>query len=855
MSIIVSGLLGSFLVTMGYGAEPSVCAYAFIELDIENNVLPTNKYIPLTGVHAVEEEIEGWQWDRRLLSHNRNARTRYDTYLGGHSIGLKDGTQQTDWQSGSISGTKYNGIVRFKDGEFRTWTPQVGTGAYSIYHDSRPLFSDYSTSQNFDINNNANGVNVLTMNSESVHSTAHVALYERDSLLRIFKKYDFKYVSAFTGEISGVARLATVDGGGSIIYANLAGRKQEFLISGDDVILNGDWSIEVGNLVLSPTILTLGSIPECAVDLLECKGEGTASGRRIYTDLFPLQPLSVSVFVDDGAATLSQYTETTSLDFSLPTDTHFSVDSDLGIITMGGFQAPDLVLKTALVVTDDEVICYEADDTFAQYPEQGVIVVGTEEILYLEKRRNSVADLIRGYNATVAVVASPGDTVADRRHGLGTADTVYLAYTAVPRIDYEVTNYALRSANKGPWLDIRPGANVDTNNILQILSAEIDLAEIVLTTDSELIGGNLYGPVFYGTDVSRLTATGYDSRGNPVDNVTLSIEIVSGAGALNGGLSVFTDVSNTRGEIYAFYNSPYNKDSIETLVSSVSYSGGDTIFDVGPNLNTSLVEDIWVFQVLKHDKTLGTVGLERVIEDVAVEVPPIGLSSIRIDGLVGEEYQNGFAYFVGTDSVRYFRRIKGIFPDVDGSGRPVSRLYLEENTSIALATGQPVFLFEADATEFNSAALNGVRNILYEFNNAVTHPITGALGAWSPVHPDSISGSTLTFTGRTLATPDSGDDTENLAAYVVIAPTEVSVQAYGTDPITGRVIRSNTIRLTLQLPNFLIGVDTSGALPIPYGWTLVTESFNTGAGVGGANFLTVNPAASGINQFTITGQI
>jgi hypothetical protein len=809
----------------------------------------------LTGVHAVEEEIEGWQWDRRILSHSKNARSRYDTFLGGHAFGLKDGTKQTDWQSGAISGLKYDGIVRFKTGEFKTWTPQVGVGAYSIFHDSRPLFSDYSTSQNFDKNNNANGVNVITMNTESVRSTVHVALYERDSLLRIFKKYDFKYVDKFTGEMSGNTRLDTVDGGGNILYPNLAGRKKEYLISGDDVILNGSWSIDVGNLTLSSTIPTLDAIPECAVDFLESKGAGTGKGRRVYTNLFPLQPLSVSLFVNDAGATLTQYTEVINLDFSLPTDAHFSVDSDLGIINMGGFQAPDLTLKNDLSLTDDEVVCYVDDATFAQYPDQGVIVIGTEEILYLEKRRNSFIDLIRGYNSTTAVAVSPGAIVSDRQHGLGTSDNIYIAYTAVPRIDYEVTSYALRSANKGPWLDIRPGANVDTNNVLQILSAEIDLASITLSTGSPLIGGNIYGPIFYGTDVSRLTATGYDSRGNPVDNIPLSIEILSGAGALNGGLSTFTDLSNTRGETYAFYNSPYDKDSIETLVGSVTHDGADTVFSVGPNVDSTSLDEVWVFQVLKHDKVLGTVGLEQTIEDVAVEVPPIGLSSIRINGLVGEEYRDGYAYFIGTDSVRYFRRIKGIMPDVDASARPVSRIYLEENTSSALALNQQVFLFEADAVEFNSAALNGVRNIMYEWSTAATHPITGVAGAWSPLHPDSANGTDLTFLGRNLTIPDSGDDTENLAAYVVVAPTTIVLQAYGTDPITGRVIRSNTIRLRLQLPNFLIGVDTTGALPIPYGWTLVTEAFNIGAGIGGANFLTINPAASGINQLTITGQI
>ena len=97
--------------------------------------------------------------------------------------------------------------------------------------------------------------------------------------------------------------------------------------------------------------------------------------------------------------------------------------------------------------------------------------------------------------------------------------------------------------------------------------------------------------------------------------------------------------------------------------------------------------------------------------------------------------------------------------------------------------------------------------------------------------------------------------TATWGAYVVIAPGETRFNAHGRDPYTGRLITSNDIRLRLQLPNTLTGVDASGALPIPYGWTLVTEEFNIGAGLDGANFITINPAASGINQFSLRGAI
>ena len=35
----------------------------------------------------------------------------------------------------------------------------------------------------------------------------------------------------------------------------------------------------------------------------------------------------------------------------------------------------------------------------------------------------------------------------------------------------------------------------------------------------------------------------------------------------------------------------------------------------------------------------------------------------------------------------------------------------------------------------------------------------------------------------------------------------------------------------------------------------ITDEFNVGSGLGGSNFITINPNASGINQFTLRGSI
>ena len=857
MSILARGLLDLFIVTQGYGSffegDSNV---GTLSLSVENVVSPTDKYVPLTGLHSTEKDITGWIFDRRRVEDWDSVRTRYNSFLGGHTSGLRDGTVSDHWQSGITSSIDYFDLANYRIGDFRTWTPRVVTGSYALHWDERNLYSDYSYSENVDINQNVGGLNVVTLRDDALHHTIQAAIWERRDNFQIFKAKEYVYVDEFTGEIDTVTdtRKATEDSEGNFLVDNFSSRKREFTIRSEKAWFNADHQINVG--YTNPALSLAQTLSTALVDLWEDKGEGRGSGRDLFTKYFPVQVDSVRV-ISESNSSANEWTEVETLNFSEPTDRHYVVDYDLGIITVGGYQAPDLVVREDVLADDVEIPVFIDDEAMEQYPEQGVITIGTEEILYYSKTRNAFIDCVRGYNSTTSLPQSQGAIVKDRQHGLGSTDTFYVSYLAVPRVDYEVTDYNKRSANKASWLDVRPARNATTTNVLQILSSQLNLAEIVLETDSPLIGGNIHGPVFYGTDISRLTARGLDAAGNPVDGIPLTIEILAGVGALNGAGTSYRSISNTLGEIYAFYNAPYTSSTIESIVSQTTHDGADTLMTV-PNLQTSVdLEDVWVYQILKHDKTLGSVGLKREVtaEDLTVSIPH-GNSSLTIDGLVNkEDYTGGWLYITGTDGVRRYRRILTMWEDTDGSGRPVSVVGLSSVMPAGTSVGQPVWLFKSDEKEWNPVIKNGSRVILYEFSTSALHPITGVTGAFAPIHPDSISGNTLRFNGRNLPIPDANDVENNVGAYSVIAPSEVSLQAYGIDPASGRIVRSNTIRLELNLPNFLTGVDSSGVLPIPYGWTLVTEESNIGAGLGGANFITVNPNADGINQFSLTGII
>jgi hypothetical protein len=530
------------------------------------------------------------------------------------------------------------------------------------------------------------------------------------------------------------------------------------------------------------------------------------------------------------------------------------LNNDLGVIQTGGYSAPDLVLKAAISDVATELTVY-VDEALASYPPTGIITLGTEIILYGGKSSTGFIDLTRGYDGSTAAVHIAGVSIEDLQHGASAVGTVYIRYTAVPRVEYEVTNSISRSANSYPWLKLEPTVFADTNQIVQITPTDLNLSSIVLSTDRELIGGNLYGPVYYGTDTARLVATGYDYAENPVAGVELNIRKLSGPGYIGNRQTEIGGVSNSSGRFSGFFNAPITNDDLFVEVLSVVHNAGDTEMTLGNIPTGTVIGDVWVYQILKHDPLTGTVGVTVEPDSSDSAVAPYGNGWVRVHTPYSEKYVGGTIIWTDNAGVQYTATILRA-SEVTGGATPLTQFHVDYHvlgpSTITTGTAR---LFVPGAISWDPIAKNGVGVILYEWSTDVNHPITEPLtaGAWTPLRPDSIVGNKLIFTGRTLAVPAPFDSSSNLGGYKVIVPSESKFEAYGRDPFSGRMIVSNKLRLQLQLPAYLTGVDTTGVLPIPRGFTLVTQDYNVGAGVGGANFLTINPAATGIAQFSFTG--
>jgi hypothetical protein len=822
---------------------------SLVELPVECFVKETDSYQPLTGVFATEESIPGWRWDRRILPSETKVDTRYNTFLGGHSAGLRDGTKLSDWQSGTLSGCGYEQILLQQKNDSLQWVPQVSTGEYAVRWDKRPLFSDQSVSFNLSTDVTMDDRYIAQLQSEEYQTaltgSLFVAIWRRLEDFSIMTAIPFQYVDEFTPLPEYTT---TVDDDGSVIWAQVSDVHNEYLVDEDRLVLfNNLKTIEVA---------TGDRYEDYIVDSWESKGPGSADGRTLFANYFPFDFNSLRVASVDSFGNHILWEEVSSFRNSSATDYHYTANYDLGTIEMGGFQAPNLKLKTAINAFADEIEVFVEPDIFDDYLDQGVLRIGSEKIFYAEKTYTGFRNLTRGYDFTSAAAHLVGANVRDTQHGAGTTDELYISYRAVPRVDVESSLHTRRTANKTGWLNIVSSANAETNNILQILSANINLAELVLEIDRPILGGNIYGPVYYGTDTARLTARGLDANGNPVEDVDITVEIMSGVGYLDGTSEEVTKSSNSLGETYTAFHAPYSDAEVAYRVSSVSHDAGDTLMSVSGLPRGVSVEDIWVFQVLKRDPFRGTVGKPSTVLSSGASSAPNGDSYLILDGRIDDNLRGGKIYVLTTTGVKRSHVIvySEVYTDLV-TGHVNTKLYVGGPLVPAYNDGQPCWVLTEEDIEWDPIAKRGQRVVVYEWSASAAHPLTGDPGAYTPVHPNSISAGVLRFTGREFPLPDANDDEVELGAYVIIAPGETRIRAVAQDPFTNQTVTSNQLRVRISLPQYLLGVDSSGALPVPYGFKFATEEFNVGAGIGGANFLTINPKASGINQFSITGLI
>jgi hypothetical protein len=786
-----------------------------------------------TDLSSLTLDHSGFLWDRRRLEDSLDIKTKYETTFGAEESGIRDGIHFDWFSSGVTAGCKYKQLTNKYVGDYKTWTPVVERGIYNTSYHLKPLFSDYSYTSKFatDILEEDSMYHVL--HNDVVYSTIRVAIYKRDKNL-INPFWVFSQVEEFDGDIVDGERTTR---GLSGWETNGNQRKKQFKVVDNKVYLNGSHYVDrqINSSALPDTY------PQFVTEYL---GQSTGQGTVLFTQFLPVQPDSVRLWVKFG----DQYTELEEieiLDYQTAQVQGYQFDHDLGQFILTGYQAPPAYLTQDLLITDTTVHMKTENLYLDNYPKRGVIQVGTERILYTDRTRTELVDCIRGYDNTSPGTYSSGYPISHVKQGADVVGHLYVEYKAVPRIDYEITNHDLRTANRVGWLDIRPIKNVNTNSLLQIYPGQQNIDHIDLSTTAPLLGGDLYGPIYLGTNTAQLTATVYDSFGLPVDDQFVTIRLLEGAGYLNGIESAYKGLTNSNGQIFADYSIPYESRFVESYPIEISHSGADTLMTLRQIDGQLTPEDVWIFQILKHDKLIGSVGLELSVTDEGSASLPYGQYFYTVDGYLDDSYLGGLVR-TEISNVIEWREIVWLEQIFDTTNK--TKVYVDAGGAVGPTS---IKVFKKDEIIWNPVLLNGVRRILYTYDPSAKHPLTGLLGAYFPVHPDEIDGNVLIFNNKLLPLPDSTDDTNNLGGYVVVTGHEALARAETTDPLTGWLKTSNSLRFSVRIPSFLVGVSNEDGIYVPHGFKLISESFNQGSGLGLPNFITINPAASGINQLNI----
>lgn len=882
-------------------------------LNIKSYVHEEEKIKPITGIYSKDFDLSGCLTEKDFFIDDNNIKMQYNTFVGGQAYNIFEGTEKKDWQSIVREGIDFQKIEKVKSENVKSWTPIYSRGAYSIYWNLINFYSSYHYSGILKENS---GEMEIALDENCSKSSIEVAIWTRDSNFvkhpyKIYKYEAIERVIDFEGpfavktnsgwhfplftkkekvlKMDGVSedsinRFSSTTLNNKTFYykpgslfENQANNKKNLPVYGiegiekdvrvptyrieEDVVkANGNHNVKVG---------VAERDPESISKYWEEKGKGNSNGRLVFTKYFPIERGSFSLVGMSSSNDMKEFEEVESISEYDNSKYIYSIDYDLGIIQIGGVQEPELILKEDVSALDTQIVILNTEE-MKTYPKTGILKIGTELIFYNEKNYNSFLQCRRGYNGTAPKSYIRGEVFKSIQNGksLDASNKIYCKYKAVPKIRYEVSDMQERFGNKYGFLNLKPIYNVRDNGIIQISSIDKHVSEIELDIDADLISGNIYGPLFYGTDFRQFTARALDSLGNPVQDVEITIKFSSGPGYLGYSLREYTGVSNSEGEIYTLYGVPYDWNSISKRITEVIRNGQSTEM-VAERLPGSVPpEEIQIYQIMKHDPILGTNGNKMSPwlsyagdPNWGNAHPNYGKAWVKV--LAGKEdfvsnYEGGqISVFLEGPNQEILRFDKKIIQSIEmkdelninGSANPnrgntigVS-FVLEHNIPAQYSTWtlKEVIVFEREAVRFSAVNMNGCRRVVYEWKSDAVHPITGASGAYFPLRPDRIVGDRLFFDEKVLPIPDLYGADSNVGGYLAVCSDIAEFYAECVDPTSGNIIKSNRIKVRIDIPPYLNGVSSDNGLSIPYGFKIAEEGFVDASGIGGATFLTINP--------------
>lgn len=873
-------------------------------LFVTNYVHQEEKTLPITGVHSPDFSLSGWICDRDFVLNERNSYSMFETFIGGQKHSLQDGTLKSDWNSIVLDGLKYLSFETFYIINDASWTPVYNRGVYSIYWNKLNLYSSFHYSG---IMKEDEEKFYLELKKDCVLSSIEVAIWARDKNFVKYPYYSYQYASEtpeipFEGPFAAKGTYGTSYGYHYPLFTNKelllkqssfdetnSGKRykevmldeipdvifympeqdsnigktnntRNYAIYGKEgkgkLVRSSFYKIENNQIVTNGKkrnkIGTIEKDKESIEKFWENKSKSNPNGRALFSQFFPIKENSFKLVALSSSGNLITLEEVENINVEDDSRFIYQIDYDLGIIEIGGQDHSELLIRDRVEKESKEIFISEMKN-LKKYPDSGILKIGSELVFYESKTGSSFFNCTRGYKGTVVESYEPGTKLKHIKNGksIGSNYVLYCSYETSPKVRYEVSDKTYRYANKyRGFLDLKPINNIRENGIIQISSIDKHVSELELSIDADLIYGNIYGPIYYGTDYRRVLAKAKDSLGNPVDDIEITIKIKNGPGFLNYSLREYVSLSNVDGEVYSLYGVPYDWESISKRALSFNQADGVTEIGIEEIPKNLPAENIQLYQILKHDPILGTQG-KKVLSlnpnGWGIMDTTYGKSYIDIsieDADIVSQFEGGRAFIKLKNGPNEYTLERNIAQSirVDYGINGAWRFLLNESIP-SLYYGysfEYAILFEKEAENFSTVNLNGCRRVLYEWREDILNPATRELGAFYPVRPDAVSQTKLTF-NKLLPLPKPNDINCNIGGYLIVCSDIAEFYAECVDPITGNIIRSNSLKMRIDIPAYLNGVSYKTGLPIPYGFKLIKDEFKDSSGIGGATFLTVNP--------------
>lgn len=756
-----------------------------IEINLEAIVTTEEDFYPLTGEYA---GIKGWVWNKTIPQNYNSRYERIENSTGGYSYNLEEGSIETDWQGSILTGMELSSVKTHLVGATReTWVPEIEKGSYSIFNFESALLGSGQLSKILETDS-------IVLEEDLLENSVKITLFKRDNLYNNIPFY--RYVNTDLG------------------LENLSFKTDNNIITVNEVK-----TIFVGSERIDK-------------DTIEChyenKGFGNDAREIIYSKYFPIT--NVKVVTVDNRGNVEVFTEVETFRGEEAASKIYKVDKECGRVIF-----PRKVTDKVFYLKKDLGDTLEFFEPLKDFPEEGKLVFNGTEFLYKAKSKYKVflEDVERAASLDEGAslkLAQEGSFLEEK--------TIYLSYLATPRVDYEVKETTFSSN-----INLKPYSTITSNGILQLGVDEKNLKKIQLYSDKRRIVDNIFGEIFFGTDSSRLTAELTNGNGRPVEDI--AVEFYTVEGTFGNGAKKEIDVSNLEGKAFTFYKHDYEEATIGTILNprQINLNSYFEIDDLSPGLT---IDDITLFQVLKVDPFKGSLGYKVNIDSFSIEDEELLLTISDDYILENEEYNSmyepkyGLGNVVNEDLCLNFQYNYGLAILYFDNGRVSVKTtinYIEENkislNAVNLLTeyslyGSPsaIRIFKRGELEFSleeAVTTNKTFDRLiynYDFNEEV----------YKKLKPTHIEGNRVYY-DRVL--PLGGRSENNiLAGYKLFYPKLVDVYAEAVNPATGQRLRSNLIKLKVALPPYLSSDD---------GFKFLEEDNEEGSGLGGTNFLSINP--------------